>query len=318
MPTDHAASTPVQPVNPLRCSAVTRADGVDPVGTAGTYAGYLLVEWPLPWPRDMGEVDELTRLAGPLGAAGIRLQALVPIDGAPGTRRLVLYRRPAGELFAGYERQERLVPVDRVVDGALQMIAATGPGALPGPADDVTADVLVCTHGQRDVCCGSMGTALAMELMAGPAPLGPGVRTWRTSHTGGHRFAPTAVVLPQGTVWAHLDAGALRRIVRRDGPLDDLLPRYRGCAGVGPAPVQAVEREVFALHGWPWLDHRRGGRVLDGGRVRLDAVAPDGSAQAWEAMVEVGRSVPVPECGRPLDESKKSESEWRVTGLRPV
>jgi hypothetical protein len=297
---------------------VTRAAAVDPVGTAGTYAGYLLVEWPLPWPRDLGEVDELAPLAGPLGAAGIRLQALVPPNAASGTRRLVLYRHPPGELFAGYERDEQVAPVDRLVDGALEMVAALGAGPRPAPADGVAADVLVCTHGQRDVCCGSMGTALALELAADPAPFGPGVRTWRTSHTGGHRFAPTAVVLPQGTVWAHLDADALRRIVRREGPLADLLPRYRGCAGVGPPRVQAVEREVFAASGWPWLDHRRGGRVLDDGRVRLDAVAPDGSARAWEATVEVARTVPVPECGRPLDEAKKSESEWRVTGLAPV
>jgi hypothetical protein len=318
MPSDAAPSAPVLPSNPLRCSAVTRAAGVDPVGTAGSYAGYLLVEWPLPWPRDIGAVEELARLDGPLGAAGIRLQALVPRDGASGDRRLILYRQPAGALFAGYERDERAVHADEVVDGALKMVAAMGAGPHPEPTGDVTADVLVCTHGQRDVCCGSMGTAFASALVADRTPLGPGVRTWRTSHTGGHRFAPTGVVLPQGTVWAHLDVDALHRIVRREGPLDDLLPRYRGCAGVGPPMVQAVEREVFALHGWPWLDHGRRGRVVDGGRVRLDAVAPDGSAQAWEATVEVGRTVPVPECGRPLDEAKKSESEWRVTGLRPA
>ena len=317
MPTDPAPSARL-PANPLRCSAVTRAAGVDPVGTAGSYDGYLLVEWPLPWPRDIGAVEELAPLAAPLAAAGIRLQALVPPDGTSGERRLVLYRQPPGELFAGYERDERVVPVDRVVDGALDLVAAIGAGPPPTPTDDVTADVLVCTHGQRDVCCGSMGTALAAELMADGAPFGPGVRTWRTSHTGGHRFAPTAVVLPQGTVWAHLDADALRRIVGRQGPLDDLLPRYRGCAGVGPPMAQAVEREAFARHGWAWLDHHRRGRLLDDGRVRLDAVAPDGSVQAWEATVEVGRTVPVPECGRPLDEAKKSESEWRVTGVGPV
>jgi hypothetical protein len=311
---------------------LTRAEGVDPVGTAGSYAGYLLVEWPLPWPRDIGEVDELAALAGPLGDAGIRLQALLPRTDATGARRLVLYRRAAGEPFTGYERDERVVPPDRVVAEALALIATTGPGSGPGPSpedliaatgpgpgtNDVTADVLVCTHGRRDVCCGSMGTALALELMADPAPFGGGVRLWRTSHTGGHRFAPTAIVLPQGTVWAHLDADALHRIVRRDGPLDDLLPRYRGCAGVGPSMVQAVEREVFARLGWSWLDHGRRGRVLADGRVRLEAVAPDGSERAWEATVEVGRTVAVPDCGRPLDQAKKSESEWRVTGLRPV
>ena len=48
--------------------------------------------------------------------------------------------------------------------------------------------LLVCTHGGRDRCCGSDGTRLFQALFPPP-----GVRVWRTSHTAGHRFAPTAI-----------------------------------------------------------------------------------------------------------------------------
>ena len=140
--------------------------------------------------------------------------------------------------------------------------------------------MLVCGHGRRDVCCGSQGTALVTGCPRDPARFGGTVRLWRTSHTGGHRFAPTAIVLPQGTVWAYLDADALRRITFRQGPLDDLLPRYRGCAGVGPAAVQALEREAFAEVGWEWLDWQRRGSVGDdGGGVRLEAESPSRRAR---------------------------------------
>ena len=62
----------------LRCSAVIREAGVDPIGTAGTYRGYLLLEWPLPWPRDLSEIPELSPVLEALAGTGLRLQGLVP------------------------------------------------------------------------------------------------------------------------------------------------------------------------------------------------------------------------------------------------
>jgi hypothetical protein len=50
--------------------------------------------------------------------------------------------------------------------------------------------------------------------------------------------------------------------------------------------------------------------------VRLDVESPDGSVSAWEASVVPGRTMPVPDCGRPIEDAKKSETEWEVRGLR--
>lgn len=295
----------------LRCADVIRAAGVDPIGTAGSYDGYLLLEWPLPWPRDLSEVPELETVHAALAGTRLRLQGLVPV-GDEGARRVIRYARVPGDGFGGYERAERVVPASAVVDAAVAM--AGGADGVDTTAD-IAGDVLVCTHGRRDVCCGARGTALALELTNDPAWFGGGTRLWRTSHTGGHRFAPTAIVLPQGTVWAYLDADAVARISRREGPLDDLLPRYRGCAGLGPAAVQAVEREAFANVGWDWLDWRRRGEVNDDGSASVTGTSPAGDTRTWTAAVEVARAVPVPECGMPLEAAKKSEPELRVRGL---
>ena len=301
----------------LRCAAWARAEDVSPIGTAGTYAGFLLLEWPLPWPRDIGEVAELAPLVSAMAGTGIRLQGLVPLFSDQAARRAVLYRRPDLEWFAGYDRTERIVPADRLVDTAVELVS-TGAGDPEWARATVTDDVLVCGHGRRDVCCGSMGTALIAELSKDPARFGGTVRLWRTSHTGGHRFAPTGIVLPQGTVWAFLDADALRRIVARSGPLDNLLPRYRGCPGIGPQGGQALERAAFGEIGWSWLDHRR--RVVDlgGDRLRLEAIAPDGAKLAWEGTVVSGRDLPIPECGKPLAEATKTETEVSVINVRRV
>lgn len=57
--------------------------------------------------------------------------------------------------------------------------------------------------------------------------------------------------------------------------------------------------------------------ALDGDRtrVRLDAESPDGRRLAFEATVEVARLVPVPDCGKPVSEAKKSAPELRASGF---
>jgi hypothetical protein len=73
--------------------------------------------------------------------------------------------------------------------------------------------------------------------------------------------------------------------------------------------MQAAERIAFADTGWTWLEHRRRGVDLGNGTVRIEACSPAGEKLAWEVEVEPGRVLPVPECGRPPDEARKSEAE---------
>ena len=238
----------------------------------------------------------------------------MPLFADERARRAVLYAKADPDWFSVYTRSERIVPADRLVAAAVEL-ATTGTGDPDWARAAITDDVLVCGHGRRDVCCGSSGTALVAELSADPARFGGTIRLWRTSHTGGHRFAPTAIVLPQGTVWAYLDADALRRITFHRGALDDLLPRYRGCAGVGPAAVQALEREAFGEIGWEWLDWRRRGSVDDGGGVHLEAESPAGERASWTARAVAGRILPVPVCGQPLEVAAKTETEIGVEAV---
>ena len=52
-----------------------------------------------------------------------------------------------------------------------------------------------------------------MRLADAPSLANPDVRLWRTSHTGGHRFAPTAIALPSASLWAWADAALLAQVV---------------------------------------------------------------------------------------------------------
>lgn len=300
----------------LRCSAWTRAQSVDPTGSAGEYRGFVLLEVPLPWPHDIGEIPEMAAVAAAVAGGDLRLQALVPADPSQ-PRRVVVHRPEAGAQEGWFSRYQR-VEADAGPDPAATvayLLQSRSPEGAPG-AD--RWDLLVCTHGRRDVCCGSQGTELAGELSV-PGRLAPGVRLWRTSHTGGHRFAPTFLLLPQGTMWAYADAPLVDQVLERSVPFAEVAGRYRGCAGLGPAPVQALERAVLERTGWDLLDASRRGfptgeTAADGsGRYRLEA-----AWAAWEATIGPGRTLPVPECMHPLSDARKTSTEWVVSDLQEL
>jgi hypothetical protein len=297
----------------LRCAAWARTEGVDPIGTAGSYAGFLCVDWRRPWPRDLNEVEALAPLVAESSRRGFRLQGLLPVDGGK-MARVMLYRAGPGPGFDTYRRSEAECAPTDVVETAVDLLDTGAPETADTPA---ATDLLVCTHGRRDVCCGSRGTALLGEV-DNAAGLPVRTRLWATTHTGGHRFAPNAIVLPEGTVWGFLDPEKLRRVVRREGPVAELLPHYRGCAGLGSPTLQALERAVLAEVGWDLFDWSRAGTELGDGRVHLDVTGPDGGTRSWEAVVEVSRLLPIPECGQPVTAAKKTEAELVVKEIRRV
>lgn len=292
----------------VRCSTWARTVGLDPIGTAGAYGGYLLVELPLPWPKDVAEQADVAALRGEIDPR-IRIQALVPTGER---RRVIAYLRPPSETngFCGFVQSEAEV-AGSVKDAA---VALLGGRALPAEAEERTRDLLLCTHGRRDICCGSLGMELYLQMRDLGLP--PNVGLWRTSHTGGHRFAPTFIVLPEGTTWAYADAALVRQVLLREGDASKAADRYRGCSGLGSPLIQAVEREVLRRVGWRLLDLPRYG-TAQGGRVTL-RVREGEHVATWEASVEPGRAMPLPDCRAGVADTSKRETEWTVTRLTMV
>ena len=315
MTTSTEAASGLDPLDPaarLRCSDYARATSLSPAGTSGSYDGYLLVEIPLPWPRDAGDTAEGAALRPLIGPLGYRLQAVAAAEprADPRERRVILHAKAPGEAgFGGYRRFESRVG-DSLTDTVTTLLTAAAvdsPSELESPA----VDVLVCTHGTRDSCCGRRGASLFAELAA--AGSGAGENLWRTSHMGGHRFAPTFMVLPQGTVWGFADAGLITRVVRQTGDFADAAARYRGCPGLDGPQVQALEAEVLGRVGWRLLDTRRRGS-FDGMTAQL-SWREDGQPVTWAGQVSRGRTLPAPACMEPAAASGKSETEWAITGV---
>ena len=98
----------------------------------------------------------------------------------------------------------------------------------------------MCAHEQRDPCCGLDGRAL-LDALAGPD-------VHACSHLGGHRFAPTAMVLPTGYVYGHLDPAGARRVLARAAASEVETERCRGRCTWSPGG-QVAELAVRAATG---------------------------------------------------------------------
>lgn len=302
----------------LRCATWTRAEGVDPIGSATRFEHLILVEWPLPWPADVGDIPELAELAAD-GRA--RVMVVVPrLDDweEDGRATVVHHRRVGRQRLIGVDHRVDTAAVPSLVADLLDHVDEDTAG-WPSAVGAAPPEVLICGHGRRDPCCGRWGTLLHVELLARGGPH----RVWRCSHTGGHRFAPTAITLPDGRVWGYLDADLLTGILRRDTSVDALHDHDRGASGLDQW-AQVVERVCFEHAGWPWLDHEITAvrtDVAEDGRSATAALtwqAPDGSTGTTTGVVEVVRDVPVLVCGEPPEAAKKTSPELALRSVAQV
>lgn len=240
----------------VRCSDVR----VEPLpGTAKQERVYVILEHLGGWSRDVLDGDtfgeELTaNLKSHLkGHAGLQLIRRPGHAGhTSGPRRLFLVFTAEG------------VTEELVVDGpeAILDLDLSGPGRNGAEAAVDHPLVLVCTHGRRDVCCALKGRPLAAEL----AERFPGDIVWETSHTKGHRFAPSILLMPWGYSFGRLNPEAAAQLVdaARDGSY--FLPGNRG-RGRYDQPGQVAELAVAAELLGAGEALRFGDLTADGGAV---------------------------------------------------
>lgn len=292
-------------VKGLKCADQFAALASSVAGTAPRCGSILVVEVPLPWPHDIATDPRLVEIADVCDETGHRLQAVVPPMRATCLRAIRLTRAP--ESVAGFHRIERSFEPHELQAETLALLRESVDVADDATADGVT-DVLVCAHGIRDRCCGSAGTRL---VIAAESVLDPSIRTWRTSHLGGHRFAPTAMTLPDGRAWASLDEATLVAIASRSVGPSEVAHLDRGSAAIGDRHHQVADSAVLAhLDDWTWASTQRTfltrpGR--DDGRLDVEVTGDDG--RRWRVTVETVRQLPIPECGNTLDAAAKFADE---------
>lgn len=295
------------------CATWSRDNDESPAGTAVAADRFVLVELPLPWPA---EIDQHDLLSGIAPVPGTRIQAITGAQACGYEHTVICYWRNDDGWFSTYSRCERRVARPRLAEVIGQMLRGEG---LAAETDDrIERDLLLCTHGTRDRCCAKLGGALFKDLTE---HLPSGTRLWRTSHTGGHRFAPTGLSFPDGLMWAGLDLEVALGVLDRSLPIERAARHLRGCAGLGGALQQAAEAAVFARSGWSWTEHQRRATVVDddGALATVDvSFRGDGGESVVRAAVERGRTLPVAVCGAPISAAKKTTTELRVVELNDL
>lgn len=302
-------TTKAQPEPDLHCSVQTRQIGEQPAGSATAADHFLLVELPLPWPSKIETHPMVAALPAPPAGEKLRVLAIRRDgDDQLTTHQVISYRHTPGTPFTGFEGRQTSVSSEDLAD-ALAAIVSGSTQHLQ-PIVDVT-DVLLCTHGSRDRCCGQFGTLLFAEMTLEDRP---NTRFWRTSHTGGHRFAPTGITFPDGLTWSFLDAPVLGSILDRTIEPSALVPHFRGCAGVDGRPAQLADAALFERNGWAWLDQPRETTVRSGGDGTHEVLVSAGD-QRLTVTLSDDEPLPVPVCTEPIDASMKSSPQLLVSGI---
>ncbi len=318
-----------------RCSLVSQMNHEDLIGTAtGRWDRYVIVETPLPWKRNVVESASFPpELAQMVKAAespthGVRVQGVVPDPeySPSGYRRIIHLTRPSGP-FVRFIREEYVVPHDEAVSLLQALLESERP---PSRFDEYrqeetsTRDLLVCTHGSRDACCGNLGVPIYTLLRHEWASAYSGnLRVWRTSHLGGHRFAPTLLDLPEMRYWGRVTPELLEPLVNGSESTERLWAHYRGWAGLRTPFEQVAEREILMRFGaelarLPCTGLAEG---LDedeaGARVRIAYTLPDGvTERAFEAeVIQQGRVVGFGSC---RDEEASEFEQYTLVDLVEV
>jgi len=312
------------------CSELSRLLEEDPIGTAPMWTKCIVIELPPPWSAKIEESkhfdESITNYINELNETEhkIRLQCILPDEqySTPGMRRVMLFTKDPEFLLATH-RLEYLIPEASLPDLCISILKN------PQQAEkykkfkqDVPSmkDILICTHGNRDRCCGSIAVPLYNQLRRKYTQLNElmdSIRIWRTSHTGGHRFAPTVIDLPQGRYWAYVDEMNIDSIIHNSGQISNLNKNYRGCSLVSSVQEQNAEKELLFDLGWSWIDFKKyvytvkSSKENDSHLVNAFYLEPDmNSKHNFQFKIQYEKSIPTMNCMK--EGNKGLNKKYRV------
>lgn len=191
-------------------------------GTAPTSESWLIVIHQGPWgkrPLDTHISQDLTMWAAEQGAS--ILLARTPKDVDPYPASTFLYATRNGDLLVGTLNSKGLPDLART--------------QYSKPL------LLICTNGKRDICCATFGRDLiasCKELLSANLF----TQILECSHLGGHRFAPTAIWMPDKLVLGRLNPSAVANLLEH-GVIGSQF--IRGNSKLSPA------QQVVQVSVWP-------------------------------------------------------------------
>lgn len=284
------------------CSVQARAAGEGIAGSAvSEITRWVVLEVREPWADKAYVKWELPRevrgyLDGVLEVPGTRVQLIRSEARSAGPWVVYVASSEPGRMWLRrfeVEEVEELLEID--FRGLFLGEVAEG-AEVEGPL------YLVCTHGKRDRCCALYGRQLYLALSA----LG-GDAVWQSSHLGGHRFAPTMLVLPQGLLYGWLEASEAEGVYKAsESGLFYRTDRLRGRTAYA-GPVQAAEIALVGeREGRCSVDAWRLQSVTQGSQLtRVRFVNAQSGERELEVSEEATGEVRSKSCGKAPEAAKR-------------
>ncbi|MFN2221878.1 MAG: sucrase ferredoxin [Candidatus Promineifilaceae bacterium] len=253
------------------CADVSREAGEPMIGTAPAVEAWFLLEYAGPWMAKATEDNDL-----PPSTQAWLANALALV--AKGRVQFIKHSRASSStgitFFLALTREVAPLLYEFHLDTYADLHSLDLVSLLAGDAgrQHLLSEplYLVCTNGRRDRCCSRLGQHLylALDERVGDA-------AWKTTHLGGHRFAPTLVTFPDGTCYGRLEDTDLPPLVQAQEAGHLYLSRLRGRSCYDDL-VQAADYFLrqktgfWAGDGYRLLDARPG----DGAQWLVRFIAP--------------------------------------------
>lgn len=224
-------------VTTIRCSDIAP----EPLpGSAKQASIYVIFEWPGAWSRDV--------LDGGTFGAELTAQLRAHLDEAGASLQLI--RHPTRE---GRNITDHHLYVVFAEHHTMEVLHVDGPEAILdldlsapmrcGGTQRTSPLLLVCTHAKRDACCAIKGRPLVTELDKRYPCADYGDLVWETSHTKGHRFAPSTLLMPWGYSFGRMNIEATASLIEAALCGQYFIPGNRGRGTLTPA-AQVAEIAV--------------------------------------------------------------------------
>ena len=172
--------------------------------------------------------------------------------------RIFIFKRVGSE-FEDFRKLELLVPNSALQDITPLFLEYFSSGKNPFQNWEIKShenlnEIFVCIHGERDQCCGKYGLHLYQDFQNQiSSKFHSQFRVWKSTHIGGHRYAPTFYEAPSMRWYGLFDSNDIPYFLNREEPHFKVKNNYRGINGIMNKYALLAENELFKKYSWNWI-----------------------------------------------------------------